>query len=364
MTERGRRRAWQAAAAVLLLLPAVMLLNALLLWQELQQARGAFLRNTAAEMATRLEHTAAERLLEEEPALQGVKSYESAAGAPAAAGRVLRGEALFEVEEGAHFRAYVPYHEAGRMKVAELELNPAAADFLTARPLRNLYLTVAAALAMAALVVVVLRGERRRAQLERLAELGQMSAVLAHEIRNPLGALKGFLQLAQEQAEGPSRQWLEEGVEQASRLERLVKDLLLYARAPRAQKRLVNWDEMRRRLEGNGVEFAGPGFEWETDAELLERLLLNLVSNAREAAEERVRVEAEPGRIRVVDDGPGLAAEVREKLFQPFVTTKAQGTGLGLAIAKNLAEALGAVLELKGAEPKGTSAELRWTTWR
>jgi two-component system sensor kinase FixL len=62
----------------------------------------------------------------------------------------------------------------------------------------------------------------------------------------------------------------------------------------------------------------------------------------------------------VTDNGPGLPEEIRRKLFQPFVTTKAQGTGLGLAIVHNLTQALGAKVVLSDALPSGTCAEIRW----
>jgi len=353
------------ALAVLLLLPAVMLVNALLMWRELDQARDAYLRNTAARLAARLEQLPLPQLLDEEPALRHVQTYESPLSAPPAARRLLSGEALFEVDQAQGFRAWVPFHLQGRLLVAQLDLDPTAADFLTSRPTRNLYLTVAVSLTLAALLLFVLRLERQRARLERLAELGQLSAVLAHEIRNPLGALKGFLQLAQEQAQGPVRSYLDDGVEQATRLERLVQNLLLYARVPTPQPAPLRWEALAARLRPHapGVVFSGPGFEWQTDAALLERLLLNLIRNALEAAHSQVTVDAAPGRIRVLDDGPGLDPAIRDRLFQPFVTTRAQGTGLGLAIARNLAQALGATLELRDHAPRGACAELKWSSW-
>lgn len=365
MQSDSKRLVWRIAAGALLALPLLMLANALLMLRELEQARGAFLRNTAAELAARLEHMPPEQLLEEEPAIADLQTYGPAdAAAEPRIRPILEGQQLFRLEDSSAsgFRAWVPYHADGVTRIARLDLNPAAADFLTERPRQNLYLAMAASLVLAALLVYVWRAQQRQAELARLAELGQMSAVLAHEIRNPLGALKGFLQLAQELSSGDARLWLDESIQQTSRLERLVRDLLLYARAPRVKPVPMQWQEMEHRLRPHapGVEFQSSNFSWNTDPDLLEQVLLNLLRNAREAGTQ-VRVEAQAGCIRVLDDGPGLSPEVRARLFQPFFTTKAQGTGLGLAIARNLTRALGGKLSLKDHRPSGTCAEIQWS---
>ena len=366
MTSGFSRLGWRIAAGTLLALPLLMLTNALLMFRELEQARGAFLRNTAAELAARLEHIPPDQLLEDEPAILDLQTYGSSdSDAESRIRPILEGQQLFILENPSpdRFRAWVPYHAGGLTRVVRLDLNPAAADFLTARPRQNLFLAMAASLVLVALILYVQRAQQRHAELTRLAELGQMSAVLAHEIRNPLGALKGFLQLAHERSSGDSRLWLDESIEQTSRLERLVRDLLLYARVPHVKSKPVRWQEMEHRLKPHapGVAFTAGDFSWNTDPDLLEQVLLNLLRNAREAGTE-VRVEAEPGRIRIFDNGPGLPPEVRARLFQPFFTTKAQGTGLGLAIARNLTRALGGRLSLRDQSPSGTCAEIQWST--
>ncbi len=357
---------WRVLAGALFVLPAILVGNAVFLLRELGQARGAYLRNTAAAIAARLEQEPAERVAEEEPALMALRTY----GAEDVSGRgavrsILNNEQLFVVERDtrALFRAWVPYHAGGGMRVAQVDLNPAAGDFLTERPRNNLYLAIAVTLAMAALTGYALWARGQQAKLARMAELGQMSAVLAHEIRNPLGALKGFLQLARERSVGDAQVWLDSSLAQTGRLERLVRDLLLYARAPQPQWRELRWQEFVERLRPHAPEarFSASDFLLRTDADMLEQIVLNLLRNAAEAGSEVV-VEAEPGRISVSDNGPGLPQEVRQRLFQPFLTTKAQGTGLGLAIANNLAQTLGARLTLCDAKPAGTLAELRWTT--
>ena len=362
------RMIWRSVAGLLLVLPFILLFNALLMLRELEQARGAFLRNKAAEIAARLEQIPAGQVLEEEPALLDVRTFgvDDVAAEPSIR-PLLDGQELFRLDEDGRqrFRAWVPYHAGGGTRVARLDLNPAAADFLTSRPRRNLYLSMAMAVVMSLLMGYALWAREKQARLARLAELGQMSAVLAHEIRNPLGALKGFLQLARERSTLDTRNYLDTSLEQTGRLEQLVRDLLSYARAPQPKWREVGWREMEARLRPHapGVRFSGADFQMRTDPDMLEQAVLNLLRNAMEAGTE-VHVEAAPGRIRVTDNGPGLPPEIRRKLFQPFLTTKAQGTGLGLAIVRNLARALGAEVVLSDVRPSGTCAEIRWNPKR
>ena len=353
-------------AGLLLVLPLVLLVNALLMLRELEQARGAFLRNKAAEIAARLEQLPIQQVTEEEPALLDVRTYgPSDSAAEPSIRPFFNGQELFRLEESSPsgFRAWVPYHTPAGARLAHLDLNPKAADFLTARPRQNLYLSIAVALMMGALMAYAVWAREKQARLARLAELGQMSAVLAHEIRNPLGALKGFLQLAQERATGDTRLWLDTSLEQTGRLEQLVKDLLAYARAPQPKWRVISWREMEIRLRPHAplVAFHAADFQLRTDPDMLEQAVLNLLRNAIEAGDQ-VSLHAEPGLIRVTDNGPGIPPELRPKLFQPFVTTKAQGTGLGLAIVRNLVRALNGNVQLTNARPTGACAEIRWST--
>lgn len=368
MAPSQARLIWRIVAGMLLVLPVILIVNALLMLRELEQARGAFLRDKAAEIATRLEQMPVDRLIEDEPAVLDVRTYGSAdVTAEPSIRPFFDGRELFRLEEDTRegFRAWVPYHAAGETRLARLDLNPAAADFLTARPRQNLYLSIAVALVMGLLTAYTAWAREKQSRLARLAELGEMSAVLAHEIRNPLGALKGFLQLALEQAAGDTRLWLTTSLEQTSRLEQLVKDLLAYARVPQPKWQEVGWQQMEMRLRPHapGVLFSPAEFRLRTDPDILEQAVLNLLRNAMDAGSE-VRVEAAPGWIRVIDNGPGLPPEIRQKLFQPFVTTKAQGTGLGLVIVRNLVQALHGELVLRDAKPAGTCAEIRWSTKR
>jgi len=201
--------------------------------------------------------------------------------------------------------------------------------------------------------------------------------VLAHEIRNPLGTIKGFAQLAGERA-GPAVQALLEPIlSETARLEELVNELLLYARPQQPALRRTPWRETVAAIEAHARQLIGqraiafhadaPALEWETDPNLLQQALLNLVRNAVEAipdpdgGEVRIelrRLDAGGVAIAVIDNGPGLSSEVRRRLFEPFFTTKASGTGLGLSITRKLAQALGGDFTIRPAAPRGAEAVL------
>jgi two-component system sensor histidine kinase HydH len=210
--------------------------------------------------------------------------------------------------------------------------------------------------------------EKRRLELTHLAHLGKMSAVLAHEIRTPLATIKGFTQLAIEQAGGGVRSMLEPVVDETQRLERLVGDLLLYGRPPAPMIRECSWDEIASSLPnfGPSVRIEPAAIPFRTDPALLGHVLSNLIRNAIEAVgpggQAEVRVEAiltsDTVVIAVEDDGPGIPEQDRTKVFESFYTTKSFGTGLGLPIAKSLTTALGGQLELRHVQ-RGTRAEIR-----
>jgi two-component system C4-dicarboxylate transport sensor histidine kinase DctB len=201
-----------------------------------------------------------------------------------------------------------------------------------------------------------------------------MAAVVAHEVRNPLAAAQGALEVIGPRVpdEG-DRTVLADVIRRLSQLNRLVNDILLYAR-PRPLKleradfgQLVDdiVDELRDDAGMRDVEIA-----FERPSELLldldptgiRAVLLNLVRNAAEALDRRgqihVRVERDEHwcRLRVRDRGPGIPEELREKVFEPFFTTRHHGSGLGLAVARNTVDRHGGHLRLEPAPGGGTDA--------
>ena len=229
----------------------------------------------------------------------------------------------------------------------------------------------------AARVIESSQAYERVKERDRLAALGEMSAGLAHEIRNPLGAIKGFAQLAREHASPYQEKPLNAIVRESLRLEALVNALLLYGRPQKPVVRSIAWEPLaadlaahaREAIGGRPIRFICDSRiqNLSTDPDLLKQALLNLIRNSIEAMPEgsagtvsQCAAPASDGAlvISVEDDGPGLPVPIRARLFAPFVTTKASGTGLGLPISKKLVESLGGNLQMAPLEPHGTRAEL------
>lgn len=241
--------------------------------------------------------------------------------------------------------------------VIEFEPRLAAAFFRQA--LRDLVVGLAVAVALVVTAWVSHR-QRQRAQAaeaghaerRHLAALGEMSAVLAHEIRNPLASLKGHAQLLEEQLADNERRRAKASriVEEAVRLEALTTSLLDFVRAgklkaatgdPRAiARRAVELTDPARVVLDDADAPAG----WYLDAQRVEQALVNLVRNALQASPPGATVELairrEDGGLafRVADRGPGVPAELRARIFDPFVTGRTQGTGLGLAVVSRVCE--------------------------
>ncbi len=200
--------------------------------------------------------------------------------------------------------------------------------------------------------------EKSLAEKERMAVLGQMAAVLAHEIRNPLSTIKGFAQIYLEDAPDPDiKEDMKIIVEQVARLERLTSNLLVYAKPTEIYLETFDIEELCREVQrifsGNSetvkLEIRCKGKQVTADRLKIVQIIVNLVQNSVEAIQSQVgkgqvRVTvngAEEGIVITVEDsGPGFPSHIKDKLFQPFFTTKTKGTGLGLAIVKRLTEAM------------------------
>lgn len=199
----------------------------------------------------------------------------------------------------------------------------------------------------------------------RLATIGQLAAGLAHEIRNPLTAVKGFLQLY---SLGNSLDWetLQLIKAELNRINQLVTDLL-YLSAPLTVPQNLEQHDLnqlaREVAELLKPEFQAMGVQLELqlaalplvamDKNQLKQVLLNLVQNALQAVPTRQgQVVLETARqnariiVRIRDNGPGIPPELQERIFDPFYTTKEHGTGLGLTICRQLIKAHGGQIRI------------------
>ena len=189
-----------------------------------------------------------------------------------------------------------------------------------------------------------------------LARLGEMAAVVAHEVKNPLAGIRGALQVISGRMPETSRDRTIMGdiVERLDSLNDIVQDLLIFAR-PREPKLapvpLAELLESTAALLKKDPAYAaanvvvtGDRPTINADAEQLQTVMLNLMLNAAQAAgaagQVRVSVASRNGlcRIAIADSGPGIPAAIRERIFEPFFTTKHRGTGLGLPTAKRVVE--------------------------
>jgi signal transduction histidine kinase len=224
---------------------------------------------------------------------------------------------------------------------------------------------------------------------DRLAALGQMAAGLAHEIKNPLGAIKGAAQLlAEPPPDAPpldlaTREFLGIILEEVERLDRVVSSVLDYARPAAGSSTPVDINGIVRRTTQIFAPSAGGEIATELspelprvriDAEKLRQVLLNLIQNGLQATGGRgpvtlaTRVRRGPTgwaseaesphgwvEISVRDRGPGISQKVLKNLFVPFFTTKSTGTGLGLAISQQIIQSAGGAIEVSSHEGEGTT---------
>jgi PAS domain S-box-containing protein len=189
-----------------------------------------------------------------------------------------------------------------------------------------------------------------------LVKLGEMAAVVAHEVRNPLAGVRGAIQVIGRRLppEGKDVAVIGEITARLDALDELMKDLLLFARPPQVRPVRVDLTALARETAAlvsqdptaRDVRFEVDGSAQAVcaDPQLLRIVLLNLFLNAAHAMHSKgtVRTAVAVGnrtcQIAVADSGPGIPPDIRDRIFTPFFTTKARGTGLGLSTAKRLVE--------------------------
>jgi len=223
------------------------------------------------------------------------------------------------------------------------------------------------------------RAQQALIQGERLAALGELSAVVAHEVRNPLGVIFNSLGSLRRLVHpvGDAKMLFDIVEEEADRLNRIVGDLLDFARPSTPEVRPEQLDRVVEDAvvaaltqQNTRIELAreiDPGVPpVAMDARLVRQAVLNIAVNAVQAMPRggritiRTRRDGEQALLEIEDTGPGIPDEVRERIFEPFFTTKASGTGLGLAVVKRIVEGHGGAVAVRSARGVGTVFALRF----
>ncbi|MHC4064905.1 MAG: ATP-binding protein [Planctomycetota bacterium] len=220
--------------------------------------------------------------------------------------------------------------------------------------------------------------QARLAESEHLANVGQLAATLAHEIKNPLAGISGAIQVIGSSLPpgSPHKEVIGEVLSEIDRLDATARDLLIYARPkPPLRKKLRVGQllqdtlmQLRQEPTVQGLRIHGDGLECAAEAlvddtqfrQVISNLLLNAAHACEKGGEVTFRVSSEEGmvRIEVGDTGIGIPAEAVPHTFEPFYTTKAKGTGLGLPICRWIVESHGGRIRLESERGEGTTVTI------
>jgi len=226
------------------------------------------------------------------------------------------------------------------------------------------------------------RMRERVREADRLAAVGELSASIAHEIRNPLGSIRGSVEILAGELDltGQQERLLQLILKESARVNTIIDEFLAFARLRPARRRPVAVGallddvllEARQQVLFKGGDVAvearaaDPGLQVLADAEQMLQLFLNLALNACEAMEYRGRLVLAAGpaddgccELRVSDSGPGLSDEAKARLFTPFFTTKKHGTGLGLPMVARIAHAHDGTVEAADSPTGGAEFRVR-----
>ncbi|MCJ7841794.1 ATP-binding protein [Lederbergia sp. NSJ-179] len=218
------------------------------------------------------------------------------------------------------------------------------------------------------------KAEEMMDRTEKLSVVGQLAASIAHEIRNPLTVIKGFIQILNQMG---NIRYLDLVLEELKRIEDIINDLLILAQPQSSKMEKLNVQEL---LESTialfqseallhnidiqtNIDLADPILQGE--ANRLKQVLINILKNVSEAMPDggKIHLSArnlEDGRIeiRIKDNGPGIPEERMQNLGQPFYSTKEKGTGLGLMICQRIIKNHGGTMEIKSKVNEGTTINI------
>ncbi len=285
---------------------------------------------------------------------------------------LLTGESAFEFDS--------PLRLPGNMLALRLVLHTYRADGVIRRARLNMTALLVLLAAAWILALALYRYTRRedRHQLEMahrqsLAQLGEMGAMLAHEIRNPLAGIKGYAQVIEKKPQDERNSgFARRIVTEIQRLETLVNNLLSYAGSAREPLSSVNLNEiishtvdlLRPEADQLNIKIISQcpeGMQVTGNSDRLGQVLLNLGKNSVQSMPDggTLQMMAENSGtsviVRVTDTGNGISREELPRIFEPFFTTKAKGSGLGLALCRKIIEELGGSIKVESTVGAGTS---------
>ena len=219
--------------------------------------------------------------------------------------------------------------------------------------------------------------EDRLREQAALAKLGEMAAVIAHEVKNPLAGIRGAMQILGKRVseETSAAQVITEIIARIDALDQMMKDLLLFARKPnprRVPTEIASLVESTASflhddpaLHSVEVEVDGQAPPVAADPDMLRLVFQNLIINSAHAMQGRGKIRVEISamdatcQIAFVDAGPGIPADIRQKIFTPFFTTKSRGSGLGLPTVKRFVEAHNGDVAIECPPAGGTTVVIR-----
>jgi two-component system sensor histidine kinase HydH len=281
------------------------------------------------------------------------------------------------------FEFNAPLYLPDETLALRLTLHTYRADTVVRRARLNMIVLFALLAAGWMLALALYRFTRREeqhqlemARQESLAQLGEMGAMLAHEIRNPLAGIKGFAQVIEKKPQDERNgDFAQRIVSETLRLETLVNELLSYAKSDRESMVMLNMtavvshaaDFLRQEAEQLRIKIICDCQEnilIYGNRDRLSQVLLNVVKNAIQAMPDGGTVQITAGidgrhaRVTVNDNGHGISQEDMSRIFEPFFTTKARGTGLGLALCRKIVEEHGGKITAQSVVGEGTSVTI------
>jgi signal transduction histidine kinase len=233
--------------------------------------------------------------------------------------------------------------------------------------------------------------EREMVRVKTLTALGEMAAVVAHEVKNPLGGIRGFAELLDRDLtpDDPRKRLVRKILEGVETLDRIVLSLLDYTKPiklnpqkvemVRFMDEVINFFEMDSSRKRSDIrirkKYPPEDLGFHLDPEQFRQVMLNLLRNAEQAMPQGGEITVALNRedessdhhptgknmliLDVSDTGTGMSKTTREKLFTPFFTTKEQGTGLGLSTVRKIVEAHRGDIQVKSEPGKGTSVRIK-----